>query len=407
MSADILRHFKLDKWALPFILFLVAFLPLVGHSLALVYLFFFLWCLLLGCLIDNISIKPLKIGLFALLIASMTIFVGLRDFGVGFDTNIYVMRYFKELQGISSVKGLLFANFDGDRAFLFLAYISKCFSDNPQFFLVVIAFFIYLVSFLAIVKTNECEKKINWFVFLFLYFFSVFHESLNLMRQYCAMSILLLSFAFLLDNKWLKSLWLVPLAFLFHSSSIIFLPIYLFYAISMMQNEKKKKILIVSTILVGFVLVSNFLKLLPFLGGMGVVSDDYANRYGMYSNFESANLFGPVFCVTYAVICYIIWLSYKKKAISNQFMILSVGVHSLYFVLRLAAFYVIYLSRLSMYFFYCDVFLLAIILSKNVIPTKTKFLLYLCLVYRWLNGCIYQAGGATYPYTSYILGITC
>lgn len=406
MISNLLSHLKIDKGIIFLLFLLFLYLPLVGHADALVYLCFFVLCMLLGCLIDNSESKQMKLLFLCSLLLFTTIFSGFRNFDIGYDIQIYIMEYFNDTYSFSSIKDFIFKEYKGDKLFLALASISRLFSNNPQWYLFCIALFIHLFTFFAVVKINEKEKKINWFVFLFMWFFFFFHESLNIMRQYCAMSILLLSFVFLIDGKWLKSLWLVIPAFLFHSSAIIFLCIFPFYVLSFVKNKKKKKILLSIMILCSLVCVVNIFKILPFLENIGIVSNDYASRYGVYSDYDGMNIFGPSFLVMYSIICYGIWQSYKKGILANHILMLAIGVHSLYFVLRIATFYVQYLNRLSTYFFYCDLLIFSIILSKNIIPKKIKYLFYLCVVYMWYNSFIFYPGAATYPYASLVLGIS-
>lgn len=380
-------------------------LPFAGYGNSLVYLIFFSLCLIMGKLLDDIYDENQKRILFVALVLLVTLFSGLRNFGVGTDTNVYIMRFFTDAQRVNSIKDLFFHSYNGDKGFLALACFSRFFSSDPQCFLIVIALFICFFTFLAVAKLNYKEKKVNWTVFLFIWLFSLYNESLNAMRQYCAMSILLLSFVFLLDNKWLKALALVIPAFFFHSSSIIILPIFFFYYISYLPSSKRF-FLIGVFLLLSLFCVINAMKILPVLGAQGLILEDYVERYGMYSNYKSANLFGPSFIVMYSIVCYGIWFSFKRGRLSDQSVVLVIGVHALYFLLRLMALHVGYLNRLSTYYFYLEVLFLSMFWTKDVFNENIKMVLLLCIIFMWCKGFIINPSGETYPYISSILGIS-
>lgn len=400
-----MTSFFIDRSILWLLFALLCFLPIVGHGDALVYLCFFSLCVSLGFVIDVSKNTIVKKIFFALLIALFSVFAGLRNFGIGVDTNVYIMKYFNEANYVSSIRYFFASNFNGDAGFLLLACISRYFSEDPQFFLFCIAVFIYSFTFLAAAKFRQSEKNFSWFIFLFIWLFTLFHESLNAMRQYCAMSILMMSFVLLWNNKWLKALSLIIPAYFFHSSSIVFLLIFVFYMLSFL-SKKKRLVLSCVFLLVCSILTMKFFDVLPFLENSGFVSETYAENYGAYSKYESMNLFGPSFLVMYSIICYAIWKVYKAGYFSDQTLMITIGIHSFYFVFRLAAFSVVYLNRLSTYFRYCDILLLSIFLTKKIVPQKIRILLYLCMVYAWYKGFISFPGAATYPYKSSILGIT-
>ena len=398
-------EFFVDKWIIWVFFVLLFYLPIVERGEALVYLFFFFICISLGFILDNTKNFALNRIVFISLIVLFSLFAGFRNFGIGVDTNVYIMRYFYQAEVISSAKDFFISDFNGDKGFLFLACVSHFFCKDPQFFLVCIALFIYSFTFFAAAKIFQNEKKFSWMLFLFIWLFTLFHESLNAMRQYCAMSILLLSFVFLWNNKWLKALVLVIPAYFFHSSSIVFLIVFFFYMLSF-TSKQKRIILTCFFILAGIILTVKIFDVLPSLNNSGIVADQFIEQYGEDSKHDSMNLFGPSFLAMYSIMSFVIWKTYSKGFIFNKKLMLTIGIHSFYFIFRLAAFSVVYLNRLSSYFFYCEVLVLSIFLTKNIVSEKIKIVLYLCIVYMWYKGFIFHPGAETYPYRSTILGIT-
>ncbi len=80
---------------------------------------------------------------------------------------------------------------------------------------------------------------------MLVYYLLYYNSTLNMMRQWMAMGILLLAFQLLLRKKYLGCLVLFCIAFLFHYSSLIFLPI---VAVWWFLNRFKKQTLVQGSI---------------------------------------------------------------------------------------------------------------------------------------------------------------
>jgi hypothetical protein len=267
------------------------------------------------------------------------------------------------------------------------------------------AFVYSFFTFLAIVKLNEKKSIVCWSTFLFVWLFYFYNMSMNAMKQYCAMSILLIAFVYLLNNRWLKALLLIVPASFFHSTSVLVLLIFLLYFFSFIQNKKLRNLSMALLMSASLFFVAFIFKLLPILNNIGFVSDKYLARYGSNIEFESANIFGPCFLVFWGGLLFLILHALKQKKISTRLAAVFIGVHMFCFIFRLAAFSVVYLARMSEYWFYFDFLILCILL--NVGASKyIRFLLYLCIVYLWVKSYIWYPGAQTYPYISSILGIT-
>ena len=92
-------------------------------------------------------------------IVANTIIIGLRDFGVGTDTLIYIDSYFLE-GGRTTFKNIIFESYEErDKGFLMLAYISTMVSTNSQALLVVCELFI--ISFIIFGMYN-LKKVLNY-----------------------------------------------------------------------------------------------------------------------------------------------------------------------------------------------------------------------------------------------------
>ena len=190
-----------------------------------------------------------------------------------------------------------------------------------------------------------------------------------------------------------------------HSSSIIALPLLGIYYLSSFPDKRKRN-LITILLLIGLLFaIGSVFMLLPIFAHLGIISEIYADRYGANSEFSSVYIFGPGFIAKSVIIYLLIYYNKKKGTLNDKMAYLSYTIHSTAIILRLTALYVIYLSRISMYYDYIDIFLLAIILSNNKASKIYVYGICFCIIYLWYTSYIIGNSAETYPYKSQILNI--
>jgi hypothetical protein len=108
--------------------------------------------------------------------------------------------------------------------------------------------FLLCVSLIIIGSYFYVIKKYSPYVFIsiIMLLLTSFNQSIFVLRQHIAIAICLLSIPFVINRNQIKFLLIVFVAFLFHRTAVIFLPIYYLYGI------KNDKILVVVCILVAF-----------------------------------------------------------------------------------------------------------------------------------------------------------
>jgi hypothetical protein len=148
---------------------------------------------------------------YALLII-LILFAGLRDMIGGFDVYVYGQFYEMDYRLI-----LLYPHFEP--GFRLLAVICKLVLDKREFFFFIIALAMLYMHF-KVVKRNS---NLLYFA-IFIYFCKFYLFTFVYLRQGLAMGFLWFSLPYILDKKYLKASLLFGLAFLFHKSSLIFLP---------------------------------------------------------------------------------------------------------------------------------------------------------------------------------------
>lgn len=368
-----------------------------------IYLIFFTITSICASYIELYRNRQVSNLLFGGLCSFYVCFVGFRDFGVGFDTNVYIHSYFTTALNLNDFNDLRL--FEGDKGFLIIAYISTFFSTEAQALLFSCELVFVIFSFAAIYEINKGHYKINWIYFVFFFNFFYLNASMNLMRQYCAMAVMLYVLALLINDKWIKTLPFSLLAFTFHSSVVIFYPIYIIYIFSK-NTTRKMNISSVFFLLVIYIMITSITTILPIFADAGIISDVYSERYGADSDMSGGSIFGPSFLVYYFTGFYLIWYSHKHEIlVSEHIVYMAYMVHALYFLLRLSAYHVVYLSRISQYYSYADMMFLLIIFTFDRISIRLKMLMGICIIYMWYNNYIIHNAGYTCPYVSTILGI--
>ncbi len=173
--------------------------------------------------------------------------------------------------------GLYWRWFSGTRdtlepAFQFLNTVLRQLFGDPQSLFIVCAVIICGIYFMTIYKESGAPVySILLFVITRDFFFSM-----NVMRQYVATAILLLSIPFFKKKNWIAVVCLLLIAFLFHKSSIWFAIIYIFSLVEVPP-------LIGGAIIAGmFVFSHTILKwIFPLL-----------SRFGFYTNYFSSSKYG-------------------------------------------------------------------------------------------------------------------
>lgn len=375
---------------------------ITGFTPAIGYIFVCFILMLLGVGFDKN--RSLTIYHRILIILFLTIFVGLRDFGIGTDTNVYIHDYFNSARYVGNFTELISSD-KGDKGFLFMAVVARILGNNAQNLLFLTALFIHIFTFCSIKHFYSNNIRISFTIYIFLWCFTFLNDSMNAMRQFCAMSLVLCGFSYLLNRNWKAYSILQFIAFFLHSSSIIALPLFGIYCFSSYPDRRKRNMITAIFLICLLLAIGSIFTLLPILSNWGIISDIYADRYGAYSEFSSVNIFGPAFIAKSTIIYLLIYFNKKRGGLDDKTAYLSYTIHSIAIILRLTAFYVIYLSRISLYYDYIDVFLLAIILSNNKASKIYVYGICVCIIYLWFTSYIMGNAAETYPYKSGILSI--
>lgn len=161
---------------------------------------------------------------------------GLRARQIGTDVMVYV-KQLTQSAIISDDLGDYFRTYwfhdwknfyvkDYDLGFSLLIYVVGRLTNNLGCVLFVIQAVMALPIYIALSRNR---RTIPIWIGMLVYYLMFYNSSLNIMRQWSAMSFLLLGFQMLTEKKtWLAALF-TAIAFFFHSTAIIAIPLYGIY----------------------------------------------------------------------------------------------------------------------------------------------------------------------------------
>lgn len=203
-----------------------------------------LYSLCMGVLLPNLQ-KNKKYYLIMMFVI-LTFFSGLRGIDVGIDTKSYVAIFNQvNMQPLMDS----FNNSRIENGYILLNYVVGRFTDNPQAILLITSIIINYSFARAIYKYSD-----NVAISTFIHVMFFYNSTMNLIRQYIALSIFLFGLDYLLRKDRLKFILVVLVASLFHSSSLILI----IFVIATSDYLKEKKWLMGSVIVLASFGVYNF-----------------------------------------------------------------------------------------------------------------------------------------------------
>ena len=318
---------------------------------------------------------------------ALGVFVGLGDMLGGYDRYVYgdlfddvvncTMRgqSYKDaaIMGYQSEIGYVYFN-------VFLSYITA----NRYIFIFTYTIIIYVLLLLAIKKYVD-NYPFALLLFLGLWFFFTF----TYLRQVMAVCVVWFGYRYIYERKLLKYLAIIVLAYSFHNSAIIFVPLY-FLPI------KKYKPSIIILVMIGLLLIGITGMPSSLFDNFGEVSGTTA-RTTAYSHEQ----FGvkEEYIYEAGLFLYVILRSYKKIPDTKQHLcmmnIALVFCGTLLFFTKSSN-----AGRLSWYF------MLGLISTLSVIEIKTKnksdFHLIVILMFFLFSRIVYYWGDMLSPYKTFL-----
>lgn len=383
---------------------------MIAYIIVFVISSFLLWT------VEN---KPKKLKIYKICVFTALLFpiclAAFRKIGVGTDTAQYVWLLYdaaahaKDFVSYFNSDVYLIYKYvpvrDWELGYITMVYIAAKVFNSFQGVLFathsLIIFFIYK-------GLERFKGKIQiWFAMLSFYLM-FYNHSLNIMRQWIAMSILFYGFTFLIENKKLKYFFAVFAAFLFHTSAIIGIIVFLVYQFVDIDSERGVKFKIDSKlkdisvyknlfilcagliVIIGFDLIRNVIAIL----GSGM-----ARYVKVYLTGEIVFMPNQIIRRLPVILLLIInWRKLRKESKLAPFYcsmcIIDCLISQLNSIFSQS-------SRISYYFSEYNMLLFSVLVQvQTKISNKkiVKGILFIYLIVYWYYEFLYSGWGETIPY---------
>lgn len=336
-----------------------------------------------GCLkkhyIKECTIIFWIISIVAILIPCLL--AGLRDPYVGLDTKFYVVSNFNKV--VRNEPDFFDFVFDSELkiqvvsiepAFAVLVYFCAKVFNNLQVLLFLISLLTIAPIYLAL-YINRNNNSIALGMGIFLFFFYSF--TLSGMRQSIAMAFVVLAYSEFYNKKYILSLISCVIAYFFHTSTIIIIPILMIlYIITKLKNKKKVYSLLFIFLAIFFVFYRNIaLVISEFLSFISERYAGYIRRYlypaFMWSDIPITDFLSKTLIV---VILVLLICKYKKSSMMESSLI--AVILGRYFVLFQANFFES--MRIAIYFDYFMIFIIPMVVKRRFSDNlDTKIVTYI------------------------------
>ena len=343
----------------------------------------------------SIKAKKKKVGI--ILLATSLIVVcsiaGARSRDIGVDVNNYPSTAYALFtqNGLSYFE--VFNRMEVEPLFLVLVDFSTIFKDFHM-----TLFFLELACALPIyIYAYKRRNRYSITLIVFIFLITMYAKSFNLIRQFIAISIIILSTYYFENKRYLSTYILFITAILFHFSSIACVLIYII--MYLVKNDKNKNIKRIFLLLM-------FVGLIVFSLGIEQIAQLLPEKYSSYINsiynvneFSITSLIKKLFWVIISGI--VLWKSssdeekYKEQQV--YFLLFLIDVVMYLMSIKIGPF-----GRMGYYFLYVAYF--GMIPEIKYIFKQKKIaigVIILILIYFWYNMTVvnYQAD-QTYPYES-------
>jgi len=289
----------------------------------------------------------------------MVLFAGLRASSVGTDTKSYADFFEKQQSFLDGWQGIT-----NEPGYAILSAVAHLISDQYWALLITIAVVVIFFHLIAIYKLSV-NPALSLFVFIAMGYFTFFF---NGARQGIACAIYTLALGPLINGNFKKYAFWVMLAFCFHKSVIIALPLYFLF-------RQKNSLLFLAQMIVAAIVTILFFK--TFLDFGTVVSDKYA----VYKEIETTG--GKMLTLFYFLLSGI-FVYFKSAIPDNERKVYDIYLNMLmfgatiYIIVTFAGGYT-EMTRLAIYFQIASIFIWPI-LFKNIRESVSINLFYIAFM---------------------------
>lgn len=327
----------------------------------------------------------------------LSLLAGFRANSIGTDVMTYVVYAFNRIKDYSNITQV-FQKHNLEIGYELLIFICTRISKDIHF-LHFITSLIINGCFYSFLKQFSKDGKINIFIGMMVFMCMYFNTSLNIVRQFLAISIILFGVKYLFKEKYIKFLLTVLVAIQFHKSAIIGFGIFVLYKILNTKKQKKSKIILsVAVVCIGLYFLERVMSSLYNLGYVSSQYMGYLSGAGNSSVFMQLLSRAPIL-----ILALFLYERLVKRDIKNQLLFSFFIIDC---ILGCTAPILGDASRISLYFgvWQCALISELVLVMQELVEKKGKPLITLFmngyLFIFWFYSFVFRNMANTYPYIS-------
>ena len=294
-----------------------------------------------------------------------------RDGSVGTDNARYIIcfRYIHNISNINDLWGYSTL----DVGYKLLMYLTSRITDNYNTFCLITTFLTVVPMALSLWKLRDkLSYSLGYLMFLLVFYCSMF----NLVRQGVSLSLCTLAMVFLFEKKYPVYFALVIIASLIHSTSIVFIIVFILERILKDGKKFYFKVFIVS--LIAVISMIYWRRIILLLTSHGLL----LSRYEAYSEIQSRGIFNYFYMIFYfpfPMISAIYYLENKNKHYSNEYSIMAAS-SIIGYIFLMFSFVFDPMARIGSFFLYPGILCISYAV-KNANANSRKILVPLIIIY--------------------------
>lgn len=276
---------------------------------------------------------------------------------------------------------------DGEVGFQILLRAIRKIGENPQLFFFITSVIIN-IGIIVFLKRNANSLTLSVFFYINTF---IYYGTMNGLRQYMASIILLLGFKYLKNGNFVRYLFYIMVAYLFHTSALIMIPVYFIVRKDTFSLINK---IVLILFLLAFIFYNEFLNIIFNVFG--------ESRYSHYENILSDISNGAnILRILVWILPILVILVYRKRAVElygkDMNIILNLCIIGTMFMIL--AYRHVYFARFSMYF---DVYYLLLLPRIcTMFERKTNRVMtmgMMCAYYLYATLLLLRGECEVYPY---------
>lgn len=326
---------------------------------------FYIFIFLVVVLLARRAVRLDRLSTIFLIILILSLVSGLRAYTVGIDTASYKDIFDAILKNDAT---LAWRNIE--RGFLLISRLLLYINSHTNFLLFIFAI---LTHSLIIMRLWDFRKMASFPWMVTWYYVSFYFMSMNVLRQYCAVAIIFFATRYLHKKNYLKFVFFVGFAFLFHRSALIGLLFMGIEVINWKELDKKQKIFI----LLGLATVPTYL---------GYILSNLQRylKYFQAIGFDVGFML-PVKIALFMLLGYGLAELVRKSGFNENESLFYINRIKIYYLLGLIltffGYFFSFMDRIGLYFYLFECVFIGIVVKNRKDRVICQMIFFLLVVY--------------------------